>query len=45
MAVPDFQSMMLPLLEAIADGAEHSNGSVYDAVAKQMNVPDRKSVV
>ena len=38
MAVPDFQSMMLPLLEAIADGAERSNGSVYDAVARLMNV-------
>ncbi len=38
MAVPDFQSMMLPLLEAIADGAEHSNSAVYDLVAKRMNV-------
>ncbi|MBC8117869.1 MAG: restriction endonuclease [Candidatus Saccharimonas sp.] len=38
MAVPDFQSMMLPLLEAIADGAEHSNSAVYDSVARQMNV-------
>ena len=34
MAVPDFQSMMLPLLEAIADGAEHSNSAAYDLVAK-----------
>ena len=38
MAVPDFQSMMLPLLEAIADGAEHSNSAVYDSVAKRMKV-------
>jgi restriction system protein len=38
MAVPDFQSMMLPLLEALADGAEHSNAAVYDTVARQMNV-------
>ena len=39
MAVPDFQSMMmLPLLEVIADGAERSNGSAYDAVAERMNV-------
>lgn len=38
MAVPDFQSMMLPLLEAIADGAEHSNSAVYDSVARQMKV-------
>lgn len=38
MAVPDFQSMMLPLLEAIADGAEHSNSAAFDSVAKQMNI-------
>ena len=38
MAVPDFQSMMLPLLEAIADGAEHSNSVAYDSVAKQMKI-------
>ncbi|MBC7817567.1 MAG: restriction endonuclease [Planctomycetaceae bacterium] len=38
MAVPDFQSMMLPLLEAIADGAEHSNSAVYSSVSKQMNL-------
>ena len=38
MAVPDFQSMMLPLLEAIADGAEHSNAAVYATVAMRMNV-------
>ena len=30
--------MMLPLLEAIADGAEHSNSAVYDSVAKRMKV-------
>ena len=40
MAVPDFQSMMLPLLVAIADGAEHSNASVADELAKQMSVSD-----
>jgi restriction system protein len=38
MAVPDFQSMMLPLLQAIADGAVHSNSAVYESVARQMNV-------
>ena len=40
MAVPDFQSMMLPLLEAIADGAEHLNSAAYDSVAKRMNVAE-----
>lgn len=38
MAVPDVQSMMLPFLEVIADGTEHSNSAVYNSVAKQMNV-------
>ena len=38
MSIPDFQSMMLPLLEAIAEGAEHSNSAAYDLVAKRMNV-------
>ena len=32
--------MMLPLLEVIADGAEYSNASVADKLAKQMNVSD-----
>ncbi len=40
MAVPDFQSMMLPLLEAIADGAEHLNSAAYDSVAKRMKVAE-----
>ena len=38
MAVPDFQSMMLPLLEAIADGTEHSNASVANVIAKHFVV-------
>ncbi|MBU4273613.1 MAG: hypothetical protein KKE86_03995 [Planctomycetes bacterium] len=28
MSIPDFQSMMLPLLETIADGKEYSNRQV-----------------
>ena len=32
--------MMLPLPEVIADGAEYSNASVADKLAKQMNVSD-----
>ncbi len=38
MAVPDFQSMMLPLLEAIADGAEHPNAEIADAIAVRLGV-------
>lgn len=40
MAVPDFQSMMLPLLEAIADGAEHSNAEVANAIARRLSISD-----
>lgn len=38
MAVPDFQSMMLPLLEAIADGAEHSNAEIAEIIAVRLGV-------
>ena len=38
MAVPDFQSMMLPLLEAIADGAEHSNAEIAEIIAARLGV-------
>lgn len=40
MAVPDFQSMMLPLLEAIADGAEVSNSAVAEVIAARLDVSD-----
>jgi restriction system protein len=32
MAVPDFQSLMLPLLELAADGREHSLGETRDGL-------------
>ena len=38
MAVPDFQSMMLPQLESLADGKPHSIREVADAVAKKLSV-------
>ena len=38
MAVPDFQSMMMPLLEAIADGAEHSNAEIAEIIAARLGV-------
>ena len=33
MPVPDFQSVMLPLLEVISDGAEHANAAVANNIA------------
>jgi restriction system protein len=44
MAVPDFQSIMLPLLKALSDGKEHYTRDVFDAVADifKMTVEERK---
>ena len=35
MSIPDFQSLMLPLLEVIGDGTEHSNCEVAAIIAKK----------
>ncbi len=40
MAVPFFQDLMLPLLEAIADGQVHPLRSVKQAVALKLGLPD-----
>lgn len=34
MAIPDFQSIMLPLLKHLADGKEHSSQDIYEALEK-----------
>ncbi len=38
MAVPDYQSLMLPSLRGMADGAEHSVAELRDAVAKDLGL-------
>jgi restriction system protein len=40
MSIPDFQSLMLPLLEVIGDGAEHSNRKVATVIAKKYALTD-----
>ncbi len=40
MAIPDFQSIMLPLLQFCADGKEHSNKEALDALASQLQLSD-----
>ena len=40
MAVPDFQSLMLPLLRLAADGAEHSLGEARESLAKEFKLTD-----
>jgi hypothetical protein len=33
MSIPDFQSLMLPFLEAIGDGKEHTNLAITKGLA------------
>ncbi|RJQ26361.1 restriction endonuclease [Candidatus Parcubacteria bacterium] len=42
MAIPDYQSLMLPLLQILADGKEHPNLEVLDALADQFNLTDEE---
>ncbi|MBD5402319.1 restriction endonuclease [bacterium] len=40
MAIPNYQEFMLPTLEVIADGQEHKNSNVVQAVAKILNLTE-----
>lgn len=40
MAIPDFQSIMLPLLKFCADGKEHTNRDALDALAMEFNLSE-----
>ena len=40
MAVPDFQSLMLPLLRIMGDRQEHSLGEIIDSLASQFSLTD-----
>ena len=40
MAVPDYQSLMLPLLKLVSDGQEHSLSVLVDALAMQLKLTD-----
>lgn len=42
MAIPDFQSIMLPLLVYLSDGNEHTNQEIYDALEKQFGMTDKE---
>ena len=42
MSIPDFQSLMLPMLEAIGDGKDHSNVEINKALAEQFGVTDEE---
>jgi restriction system protein len=40
MSIPDFQSIMLPLLKFCADGEEHTNREALDALALEFNLTE-----
>ena len=40
MAVPDFQSFMLPLLRFAADGREHNQKEAKDALSRHFNITE-----
>lgn len=42
MTIPDFQSIMLPLLQFASDGVEHSVSEAVEAVATKMNLTDQE---
>src|SRR5947207_1519933 len=47
MSVPDFQSIMLPLLKITSDGNEHSTSEVIETLAQQFGLDenDRKELL
>lgn len=42
MAIPDFQSVMLPLLKFCADGQEHTNREAIDALAQEFRLTEEE---
>jgi restriction system protein len=42
MGIPDFQSIMLPLLKLCADGKEHTNREALDALALEFNLTEEE---
>jgi restriction system protein len=42
MAIPDFQTVMLPLLRVAADGAEHSKRESVEALASEFGLTDEE---
>lgn len=42
MPIPDFQSLMLPLLKLAADGSEHTIGEAVESLAKEFKLTDEE---
>ena len=47
MAVPDFQTIMLPLLEFFSDGKQHTTKETYEFIIKhfELNEDDLKALI
>ncbi len=45
MAVPDFQSLMLPTLRAVEDGQVHASSEIHDRVAAELKISDEDLAV
>src|SRR5437588_9598654 len=41
MAVPDYQSLMLPFLKIAADGSEHNLSETIETLAQQFDISDQ----
>lgn len=42
MAIPDFQTIMLPLLKQLGDGEEHTNQETADVLAREFDLTDEE---
>lgn len=42
MPIPDFQTLMLPILEFISDGNEYSGSEIEVYLAKNINISDNE---
>ncbi|MFA7658313.1 MAG: restriction endonuclease [Candidatus Gastranaerophilaceae bacterium] len=42
MAIPDFQTLMLPVLKILGDNQEHKNSDIVEAVASQFNLSEEE---
>jgi restriction system protein len=42
MTIPDFQTIMLPLLQHIADGEEHSNRDITESLADYFQLTEEE---
>jgi restriction system protein len=42
MAIPDYQSVMLPLLRVASDGKEHTKSEAVESIAVELNLTDEE---